>query len=180
MDGPSQEQRKFGPSIPIEDSHDTRNFSCGKEELDEWLQESALACTKMETARTFVWTNEGNEVLAFYALCAHLVVKESLSKKLAHGSPQNIPAILVAKLALDKSLQHRSQRFGGQLLVDAMKRVLVAANNVGTRLVVVDAIDEEAECFYQKYGFEKIQPGSSRLCRKISSIRADFAAAHRQ
>jgi hypothetical protein len=46
-----------------------------------------------------------------------------------------------------------------------------AVQNVAARFLIVDAIDEEAATFYERYGFKRI-PGDSRLFRKMSDIVA--------
>ena len=40
-----------------------------------------------------------------------------------------------------------------KLLFDALKRAYVAAQQVGSALIIVHALDENAERFYKKYGF---------------------------
>jgi ribosomal protein S18 acetylase RimI-like enzyme len=49
---------------------------------------------------------------------------------------------------------------------------------VASRYVVVDAINEAAAKFYEKYGFKRLPDaaGDLRLARKMSSIAADLAA----
>jgi GNAT superfamily N-acetyltransferase len=42
---------------------------------------------------------------------------------------------------------------GERLLFDAIKRAWIAAQHVGSALIVVHALDDEAERFYEKYGF---------------------------
>jgi hypothetical protein len=40
------------------------------------------------------------------------------------------------------------------LLADGLERIILAAEQVGVRAVVVDAIDDEAAGFYRHYGFD--------------------------
>jgi GNAT superfamily N-acetyltransferase len=76
-------------------------------------------------------------------------------------------------LALDQSLQGRE--LGGQLLVDALQRILIASANVAARLVALDALDEAvASKFYEPFGFERTEPGGTRLVRALSGIARDF------
>ncbi|WP_431994101.1 GNAT family N-acetyltransferase [Streptomyces griseoflavus] len=154
----------------LRDHHQFDVFDCGKAELNDWLTDSARHCNRNNTARTFVWTEPGDSnVLAYYSLAAHLVEKNSVPPRLGRGSPEQCPVVLLARLALDKTLH--GQRLGGVLLADALDQVVRAVQNVAARFLIVDAIDEEAATFYERYGFKRI-PGDSRLFRKMSDIVA--------
>jgi predicted GNAT family N-acyltransferase len=127
----------------------------------------------MNVARTFVWAEEGGEVVAYYTLAAHQVSKDDLPRQLARGGPRQIPAVLVGKLALDQKLQGNG--FGASLLVDALQRLLQATEVVAARLVVVDAIDDRATKFYEHFGFVLTAPSSRRLVQKRSDVAAAFS-----
>ena len=62
-----------------------------------------------------------------------------------------MPAALIGRLAVDE--RARGRRLGEQLLIDALRRVVDAAETIGCLGVIVDAKDEEAEAFYSKYDF---------------------------
>jgi len=71
--------------------------------------------------------------------------------------------------ALDGSLH--GQGLGTQLLLDAVERIVEAADRAGGRVIVVDAIDAEAHRFYGHHGFRAIEH-SNRLVMKLSTARA--------
>lgn len=154
------------------DSHDLLTFTCGEESLDRWLRDQALAATKRGTARTWVWTDDGN-VVAYYALAAHKVVRAEVPANVGRGGPAEIPAVLLARLALAQHL--RGQGLGPVLVADALERVVSASQIVGARLVVVDAIAEPVAQFYETLGFQRI-PGSLLLVQKISDVQASLQA----
>jgi len=89
--------------------------------------------------------------------------------QLGRGGPRQVPAVLVARLALDKTLH--GQDLGGALLADGLTRVVVATQTAAARFVVVDAIDESAAAFYEHHGFRRI-PETGRLVQKISDVAA--------
>ncbi|MHB8312277.1 MAG: GNAT family N-acetyltransferase [Candidatus Dormibacteria bacterium] len=150
--------------------HDLDAFSSGNEELDRWLRRSARHAEAANTGRTFAWTRPDSiQVVAYFTLAAHLLRRAEVPKRVGRGSPDAIPAILLARLALGRSLQGRG--LGGQLLRDALERAVEASERAAARLVVVDAIDEDARAFYQHFGFVAI-PGSRRLVRKVSDVAA--------
>ena len=151
------------------EAHDLDPFSCGTPRLDAWLKLSAQHAEAMNTGRTFVWHAGDRRVVAYFTLAAHLVAREEVPKRIGRGSPDVIPAILLARLALDRTLH--GQGLGGELLWDAMERTWAASRHAGARLVVVDAIDEAASSSYEYHGFRRI-PDTGRLVQKISNIGA--------
>ena len=159
-------------SVPLGAEHDLTDFSSGNHELDEWLQEHAVHASRMNVARTFIWAEESKKVVAYYALAAHQVTSDVLPHQIARGSPRQIPAVLVGKLALDAKLQ--GQGLGALLLADASQRVVEATETVAARAVVVDAIDNRTATFYEHFGFVPTAPGSSRLVQRRSDLAAAF------
>lgn len=153
----------------LSEAHELGEFDSGRPELDEWLKKHALSAGARRTARTFVWHRGDCVVLAYYSLSAHLLEREELPRALGHGAPRQIPAVLLARLALARSLH--GQGLGGVLLADALRRVLAATATVGARFVVVDAIDDNALRFYEHHGFRQI-PETQRLVQKVSDIAA--------
>lgn len=128
-----------------------------------------MAARSRRTAQTFVWHDGDGVVLAYYSLTAHLLQRDELPHRLGRGGPRQIPAVLLARLALDGSLH--GQGLGGALLADALRRVVAATETVAARFVVVDAIDERAAAFYEHHGFRRL-PQTSRLVAKVADIGA--------
>jgi len=80
-----------------------------------------------------------------------------------------IPTILIARLAVDQ--RHQGQRLGSRLLAEALRLAVAASDTAAARLVVVDAIDEQAAGFYRRWGFIDVPENPTRLFRKVSDIR---------
>jgi GNAT superfamily N-acetyltransferase len=135
------------------------------------LATSALNADRSGTARTFVWADDDNRVVGYFSLCPHEVRRDTLPAKVGRGSPNVIPAILVARLA--RHLDLADQHTGGQLLIDAISRAVAAVDAAGGRLIVVDAIDDNAVGFYTHFGFTQT-PVAYRLVMKASDARASL------
>jgi len=148
--------------------HHLDAIRCGVEALDRWLLDHATHAQSMRTAQTFVWHTGDNRVVAYFSLAAHLVVRGELPKKLGRGSPTSIPAIMLARLALDLDLH--GDGLGGELLWDALTRARAASDIAAARLVVVDAISARAAAFYEHHGFTPIPENPNRLVQKMSDI----------
>ncbi|KLL13080.1 MULTISPECIES: GNAT family N-acetyltransferase [Protofrankia] len=158
-------------SEALDELHGADHFDSGQPELDEWLRRHALTTESRRTGRTFVWSADGR-VVAYYTIAAHLLMRDDLPRSLGRGNPVQIPAVLLAKLALDKTLQ--GQGLGGLLLADAVGRVVEATRTVAARFIVVDAIDEQAVSFCIKYGFTQV-PATNRLLKRMSAAAAQIS-----
>jgi hypothetical protein len=120
--------------------HELEGFDSGNEALDQWLSQHARTATGQGT-RTYVVLDD-ERVVGSVAIAPHLIDREVLPRSAGRGAPRQIPAILLAKLALDRSLQ--GQGLGSELMVVALETIVVAARLAGGRYVVVDAIDAAA------------------------------------
>ena len=159
------------------DAHDAVGFDSGVAELDDWLRDYAAVASVRGLARTFVWIDGAGRVRAYYSLTAHKLSRDTLPSPSARGVPREIPAILIAKLALDRSLQ--SQGMGAALVADALQRVATAARLVGARLAVVDAMTDDVVGFYERLGFVLI-PGSRRMAQRIEDLPYPREGARRE
>jgi len=81
-----------------------------------------------------------------------------LAKPLQHYP---VPAVLLGRLAVDRAYQGR--RLGELLLLDAARRVVRASAAIAVYALVVDAKNEEARSFYERYGFRRFPDAPSRL-----------------
>lgn len=151
------------------DRHDVSTFDCGKPELTGWLRDHAGTAAVRGTARTWVWLDEDGTVAGYYALVGHKVRRNEIPHSMGRGGPAEIPAVLLAKLALDKELQ--DAHMGPVLVADALSRIVEACRIVAARLVVVNARHEKVAGFYETLGFRRV-PGSLLLVLKISDAEA--------
>jgi GNAT superfamily N-acetyltransferase len=133
-------------------AHDTSAFDCGVHALDEWLKRRALVNQMSGASRTYVISRE-QVVVGYYALAAGGVAHAEAPGRMRRNMPDPIPMMVLGRLAIDRSIQ--AQGLGHGLLKDAVLRVVQAAHIVGVRGVLVDAIDETARAFYEKYGFRR-------------------------
>lgn len=152
---------------PLSDHHDLAPFSCGVAELDAWLTTHARTATGHGT-RTYVLVDESGQVVGYFAVAPHTIDRGDLAARSGRGAPRQIPAILLAELALAGDLH--GQRLGSELLVIALRTIVGAARRAGGKFVVVDAIDERAARFYEHHEFERMPQNPHRLTQKLSSV----------
>jgi GNAT superfamily N-acetyltransferase len=136
------------------------------------LRHEARRAGQADTARTYVWTEEDdneNDVVAYFSMAPTVVVREELTQSQAGGYTFAIPGFLLARLALDVTLH--GQGLGTELLLDAISRMVGAAEVSAGRLIVVDAIDDRAAEFYTKHDFVAVKGNPHRLILKMATAR---------
>lgn len=128
------------------------DFSCGRPPLDDYLIRHALLAQRANTARTFV-ALRGSRVVGYYSLAAASVEPKGAPPRVVQGAGRYpIPLTLLARLAVDQTEQGAG--LGKALLKDAMKRFLVAHEQVASRALLVHAADAAASNFYLTFGFQ--------------------------
>lgn len=162
---------RFGDPEPLDAAHTLEGFDCGVESLNTWLIEHARQAAAAGSARTFVMVDSKQEpVCGYYALAAAAVAHEQATHRARKGQPRHpIPAVLLARLAADASVQGRG--VGAWLLQDAMRRALSASDAVGIRVLLVHALDDKARDFYQRWGFEPSPSDPLNLQMLFTDIR---------
>lgn len=137
---------------PLRPDHQLNEFDSGVPSLDQWLKRRALANEAAGATRTFVSCLDGR-VVGYYSLAAASVMHSIATPRARRNMPDPAPAILLARLAVDKAMQGKG--LGADLLQDAVLRVLGAADAIGVRVLLVHALSEEAKGFYLKFGFRE-------------------------
>ena len=132
--------------------HDTSEFSNGKHpSLDVWLKERALESEGL-SARTYVICTAPARVVGYYAISTAMEERQALpTARLRRNLPDQVPLLLIGRLALDISVQGRG--LGADLLADAVRRCCAASEIAGARAIIAHAIDDDAARFYQHHGF---------------------------
>jgi GNAT superfamily N-acetyltransferase len=74
------------------------------------------------------------------------------AERLRKGLARHPVPVILARLAVDGRRQGKG--LGAALLLDALRRVLAAADIVGVRAVMVHAKDEAARRFYEHFNFD--------------------------
>lgn len=155
--------------VPLRADQDVSGFDCGNIELDRWLAAHAQASQKADLARTYL-VMDTDAVAAYVSLTTGSIRPEAAPKRYARGMPRYpIPTILIARLAVDRRYQR--QGLGARLLAEALRLAVAASDTAAARLVVVDAIDDQAAAFYRRWGFIDVPQNPHLLFRKISDIR---------
>lgn len=137
---------------PLNKEHDLANFDSHYPELDEWLKRHAFQAKMSGSANTFIVT-DNNLVVGFYSLTVGQVNTDEVSERIKKGMGQYpVPVVILARLAVHHLYQRKG--IGKGMLKDALFKTLRIAEQGGVRALLVHAIDEKAEAFYKRFGFE--------------------------
>ena len=150
--------------------HAVDRFDCGTESLNRYLRESARRDQSSGIAAVFVLAT-GGDVIGYYTLHQHVIeaheMPEKLRKRLSRYSVY--PATLIGRLARDR--RYDKQGYGRDLMLDALTKAFEATSTVASLAVVVDAINPEAQQFYEHYGFTSLGlTGKRRLISPMKTI----------
>jgi GNAT superfamily N-acetyltransferase len=152
-----------------------RPFKCGEPDLDRWLHEQAGQQDRRNNARTFLLADESeSRVAGYYTTLTYEIAPETIGESLGNARRYPVPCVLLARLAVDQDYQGHG--VGKLLLFDALQRLERSSRDIGFELVVVDALNEDAACFYLKHGFRRFADHPLKLFMTTKSLRATFAA----
>ena len=139
-----------GPEL-LDAAHDVAGFDCGDTALNEWLRQRALRNQVAGSTRTWVVAH-GASVAAFYASSTAALVRAEATGRAARNQPDPLPAMLLARLAVDRG--HQGKGLAAALLKHFLQKALEVAALTGLRVVLVHAKDPVAAGFYRQFGFE--------------------------
>ncbi len=138
---------------PIGRQHDRKRFDCGVPDLNEYLSRYARQNHESGGAKTFVAVSpaEPARVLGFYSISPGSIefarVPANLTRKLGR---YDVPVFRLGRLAVDRSMQ--GQGLGGDLLLASGERALAVASQVGGVALAIDAKDDKAARWYERFG----------------------------
>lgn len=137
------------------------SFSCGDEDLDDFILNDAYLYRNALLAITYVVEHKDTrQVSAYFSLANDRITIKDFPDKNAFNRFRrhrfvnekrltNYPAVKLCRFAIDSSLKGQSV---GTYLLDFMKSFFVDDNRTGCRFMTVDAY-RSAEPFYGKNGF---------------------------
>lgn len=164
----------MGAPEPLRRDHRVEDFSSGKTSLDDWLKRHALQAQGSGSARTFVVT-EGHRIAGFYSLTVGQVEIGEAPERVAQGMGRYpIPVVILARLAV--ALTDQGRGLGRDLLQDAIARILNLAEEVGIRALLTHPIDDDAERFYRRFGFQASPLRDRQLLLLLKDARKVLAS----
>jgi GNAT superfamily N-acetyltransferase len=163
---------------PISKHHDRDTFDCGEEPLNDFLRRYARKSHDLGGAKTFLAINDADNksILGYYSLCPASVEYARTPEVLRRGLARyDVPGFRLARLAVDRRFQGHG--LGGQLLLAAGRRCLLASAQVGGVALVIDAKNQRVASWYSSYGAIPLLDASLILMLPLETIRSALEKA---
>ncbi len=158
---------------PLGAEHDRGSFHCGEEALDRYFKTQATQDIRRRIANCFVAVELSTGAVAgYYTIAAASIPLVELPPEQTKRLPlyPTLPAVRIGRLAVHEGFQGRG--LGGALLVDAARRTLEAPPAVYA--LVVDAKNDQAVAFYQRYLFRTLVGRSRTLFLPLATAEKAF------
>jgi GNAT superfamily N-acetyltransferase len=165
---------------PIGKTHNRQAFDCGEAALNEFLQRYARKSHELGGAKTFLAIDDADNktILGFYSLSpadveysrTPIIVRRGLAR-------HDVPCFRLARLAVDRGVQ--KQGLGGQLLLAAGRRCLLASAEVGGVALLIDAKNDGVARWYASYGAMPLEDAPLTLLLPLATIEAALKAARK-
>jgi GNAT superfamily N-acetyltransferase len=152
-------------------AHSRMEFTAGVRRIDDYFAHGG-AIQEARLARLFVALDRPTRrtVLGFYAMhnmdIEAGLVPPPFGARLRRGS--QIGAVYISILAVASA--HQNRGIGALLLANALKRIRRLGEESGVWAVVLDPLNQRAEDFYRRHGFDTLVAQPRRLFLPVDSI----------
>jgi GNAT superfamily N-acetyltransferase len=164
---------------PVGKRHDRDAFDCGEKALNEFLRRYARKSHEMGGAKTFLAIDDDDKtILGYYSLSPCSIAYARTPELVRRGlARHDVPAFRLARLAVDLKVQ--GQGLGGQLLLSAGKRCLLASAEVGGVAILIDAKNARVAAWYASYGALPLLDAPLSLLLPLAIVEAALQAARK-
>jgi GNAT superfamily N-acetyltransferase len=150
------ELRRPEPLDPT--GHDRSSFDSGAPELDHWLRRYSTQNRRRNTAATWVIADVEAVVAAYVSLAMTSIDRSAAPSSVARHAPDPVPALLIGRLAVDRSVAGRG--VGTALVAHVLATAVEVNERAACRAVVVSALDGGARSWWERFGFRPFDPAN--------------------
>ena len=162
-------------------SHDRVSFDCGETELNAFIQTKAAKHMDVGIGITMLLPatdplpNGKYPICAFYTVAPSSIKRDLLPQTFAKKLPHYpVPVFLLAQMAVN--LEYQGQGLGKITLIKALEYLWEINSHMRAFAVVVGCLNNKAEQFYTKYGFEVLcdYNGKARMFLPMETVAKLF------
>lgn len=160
--------------------HNRTEFDCGSDELNSYLQKTARQHADKGVAKTFVMVDDSDpaDILGFFTLSFCKIYAKELPRKYAKKYPSEVPGVKLARLGVASHRQR--QGLGTDMIINAILRILSVSKHIGIIGFFVDAKDERAKTFYERFGFIPLPDSPLKLFLPLKSLQQAAMSGKKQ
>jgi len=161
--------------------HDRASFDCGEPAINAFIRTKAAKHMKVGLSKTMVLPastsgpNGKYPICAFYIIAPSSIRRKTLPEKLAKKLPYYpVPVFLIGQIVVHQ--EYQGQGLGKISLIKALEYLWEINQLMSAYAVIVDCLNNDAEQFYSKYGFEKLfdADNSKRMYLPMNTIAELF------
>ena len=158
-----------GAPQALDAGHPLDGFDCGRPALNEWLVRHARQAHANGSARTYVVVDD-QRIAGYFSLSVGQIDSLEAPDRVRKGMGNYpIPVVILARLAV--SLADQGRGIGVGMLQEAIRRTLAISDLAGVRALLTHPIDEAAERFYVRFGFEASPAREQQLILLLKDAR---------
>jgi GNAT superfamily N-acetyltransferase len=149
--------------------HDRSSFDCGDAELNDFLRRYARQSHDQGGAKSFLAIDDTRRIVGLYSVAPASLAYDRFPPVMRRGlGHHEVPGFRLARIAID--LAQQGQGLGGQLLLAAGRRCLMAAASVGGTVLVIDAKNARTAAWYAGYGAMPLLDSEKTLVLSLATI----------
>ncbi|KRW62365.1 hypothetical protein AO726_02780 [Pseudomonas sp. TTU2014-080ASC] len=148
--------------------HDVSEFDCGEATINDFLHKKARKAQENKHSVVYVSCFKGTNIVAgYYTLSAGSVVRENvIPKSYQRNSPTVHPVTILGRMGVTVAAQ--GYGYSVDLLQDAIRRCIVASEDIAISAILVHPLNDRLADFYAKEaGFQRC-PDLSPLTMMLS------------
>ena len=148
-------------------------FDCGNDRLNNFLKITASKYVAEDNGQIYIAVDQGSgKLVGYHAIGPHALDVSGFDEKTRKRFPRGwhrVPAFYLSMIATDTSVQGKG--LGTLLISDVFDRCIAAAEIVGGRFIVLDALNAKAGRLYARMGFEALASQPERMIVSMAKVR---------
>ena len=147
-----------------------QNFDCGEESLNDYIQKFAKNNSIQSVGQTHLLIESSSSKIIGYYTLSNCSLKKSFLSMFSNFPVSEVPGILIGRLAIDNSEQRKG--YGQKLMVHALGKIQKISQDTAVKIVVVDALNNQAKSYYTQFGFKEFDDEPMKLFMSIETVNS--------
>jgi GNAT superfamily N-acetyltransferase len=149
----------------LNETHDLSQFDCEEESINQYLQRAHKHQQSKSAVVFVICRKDTRVVVGYFTLSSGSILRTKAPGQLSRNAPIDVPVFVLGRMGVDRSI--KGLGFGKDLLAAAIEMALEASGRVGSRALIVTALNEQLLAFYKAAGFTQMLDGSMMLYLKL-------------